>query len=161
MSRLSEAHSRSLAKAVTWRFTATIDTFLISLIVTGKIAIAGTIAGAEIGTKILIYYFHERAWSLIPWGRRQRRSAGSFATFAAIRRASSLVSNLAADCRPGSSSKDVGELLAGAVPHDKARRAAESSEKTLNHSRRNGGILQTGMGLSVYRHCEPGGRPLA
>jgi uncharacterized membrane protein len=70
MSRLSdEAHSRSLAKAVTWRFTATIDTFLISLIVTGKIAIAGAIAGTEIGTKILIYYFHERAWSLIPWGR--------------------------------------------------------------------------------------------
>jgi hypothetical protein len=31
-----EAHSRSLAKAVTWRLTATIDTFLISLIVTGE-----------------------------------------------------------------------------------------------------------------------------
>ena len=73
MSRLSpEAHSRSLAKAVTWRFAATIDTFLISLIVTGKIVIAGTIAATEIGTKILIYYFHERAWALIPWGRRQR-----------------------------------------------------------------------------------------
>ena len=49
MSRLSpEVHSRSLAKAVTWRFAATIDTFLISLIVTGKIVIAGTIAATEI-----------------------------------------------------------------------------------------------------------------
>jgi uncharacterized membrane protein len=74
MNRLSdEAHSRSLAKAVTWRFTATIDTFVISLIVTGKVAIAGTIAATEIGTKILIYYFHERAWALISWGRRQRK----------------------------------------------------------------------------------------
>jgi uncharacterized membrane protein len=73
MSPLSpEAHGRSLAKAVTWRFAATIDTFLISLIVTGKIVIAGTIAATEIGTKILIYYFHERAWALVPWGRRQR-----------------------------------------------------------------------------------------
>jgi uncharacterized membrane protein len=72
MSRLSqEAHSRSLAKAVTWRLTATIDTFLISLIVTGKVVIAGTIAATEIGTKILIYYFHERAWALVPWGRKR------------------------------------------------------------------------------------------
>jgi uncharacterized membrane protein len=70
MSRLSrENRSRSLAKAVTWRVTATIDTFLMSLIVTGKVVIAGAIAITEIGTKILIYYFHERAWALIPWGR--------------------------------------------------------------------------------------------
>jgi len=60
MSRLlsHEAHSRSLAKAVTWRFTATIDTFVISYFVTGKVVMAGTIAGTEIVTKILIYYFH-------------------------------------------------------------------------------------------------------
>ena len=72
MSRLlsHEAHSRSLAKAVTWRFAATVDTFIISLIVTGRVVIAGTIAATEIGTKILIYYFHERAWALVPWGRK-------------------------------------------------------------------------------------------
>ena len=49
MSRLPrhEAHSRSLAKAVTWRCTATIDTFVISYIVTGKVVIAGTIAATD------------------------------------------------------------------------------------------------------------------
>jgi uncharacterized membrane protein len=31
---------------------------------------AGTIAATEIVTKILIYYFHERVWALIPWGWR-------------------------------------------------------------------------------------------
>ena len=74
MSRLlsHEAHSRSLAKAVTWRFTATIDTFVISYFVTDKVVMAGTIAGTEIVTKILIYYFHERVWALIPWGHRDR-----------------------------------------------------------------------------------------
>ena len=72
MSRLQsqETHGRSLAKAVTWRFAATIDAFIISLIVTGRVLIAGTIAATEIGTKILIYYFHERAWALVPWGRK-------------------------------------------------------------------------------------------
>ena len=33
--------------------------------------IAGTIAATEIGTKILIYYFHEQAWALVPWGRKR------------------------------------------------------------------------------------------
>ena len=36
MPRAREAHSRSLLKAVSWRITGTIDTFIISLIVTGK-----------------------------------------------------------------------------------------------------------------------------
>jgi uncharacterized membrane protein len=35
------------------------------------LVIAGTIAATEIGTKILIYYFHERAWTLVPWGRKR------------------------------------------------------------------------------------------
>ena len=64
-----EAHTRSLAKAVSWRVTGTIDTFIISYFVTGKATIAGTIAAVEIATKILIYYGHERIWALIPWGR--------------------------------------------------------------------------------------------
>jgi hypothetical protein len=40
--------------------------------------------------------------------------------FAAIRRASSLVSSLAADLRPGSPIIDIREFLAGAVDHDES-----------------------------------------
>ena len=65
-----EAHGRSIAKAVSWRITGTIDTFIISFFVTGKVSIAGTIAAVEVVTKILIYYLHERVWATIPWGRR-------------------------------------------------------------------------------------------
>jgi uncharacterized membrane protein len=68
--RSREAHGRSLAKAVTWRTTATIDTFIISFFVTGKASVAGTIAGIEVITKIVIYYLHERVWTVIPWGHR-------------------------------------------------------------------------------------------
>jgi uncharacterized membrane protein len=64
-----EAHSRSLLKAVSWRISGSVDTFVISLIVTGKIGIAGTIASVEVVTKIVLYYLHERVWGLIPWGR--------------------------------------------------------------------------------------------
>ena len=63
-----EKHWRSFAKAVSWRTTGTIDTFVISYLITGKFAVAGTIAGVEVVTKIILYYFHERIWTVIPWG---------------------------------------------------------------------------------------------
>jgi len=65
-----ETHGRSIAKAVSWRATGSLDTFIISWIVTGNTTIAGSIALIEIATKILIYYLHERAWVVVPWGRR-------------------------------------------------------------------------------------------
>jgi sulfate adenylyltransferase large subunit len=66
----SETHGRSIAKAVSWRATGSVDTFVISWVVTGNTTIAGWIAVTEIVTKILFYYFHERVWALVPWGRR-------------------------------------------------------------------------------------------
>jgi uncharacterized membrane protein len=38
---------------------------------TGKVEVAGSIAGLEVITKIAWYYLHERVWSVIPWGHRQ------------------------------------------------------------------------------------------
>jgi uncharacterized membrane protein len=67
-----EAHSRSLVKAVSWRMTGTLDTFVISFIITGHATIAGTIAGTELLTKVALYYFHERIWAAIPWGHRAK-----------------------------------------------------------------------------------------
>ncbi|HMA70299.1 MAG TPA: DUF2061 domain-containing protein [Xanthobacteraceae bacterium] len=65
-----EGHGRSFAKAVSWRTVGTIDTFIISFFVTGKVSLAGTIASIEVMTKIMIYYLHERVWAAIPWGHR-------------------------------------------------------------------------------------------
>ncbi|HZL29839.1 MAG TPA: GTP-binding protein [Pseudolabrys sp.] len=66
----NESHSRSIAKAMSWRATGSIDTFLIGFAITGNATIAGSIAGTEIATKIALYYFHERIWALVPWGRK-------------------------------------------------------------------------------------------
>jgi uncharacterized membrane protein len=65
-----EAHRRSLLKAVSWRTMASLDTFVVSFVVTGRIGLAGSIAGAELVTKIALYYLHERIWAAVPWGRR-------------------------------------------------------------------------------------------
>ena len=60
-----ESHPRSLVKAVTWRALGSIDTFVLSYIYTGNTGAAGAIAGTEVFTKIFLFYFHERIWSLI------------------------------------------------------------------------------------------------
>ena len=64
-----EAHARSIAKAVSWRFVGSIDTFVLSFIVTGNLVWAGSIASAETITKIILFYVHERAWRRVRWGR--------------------------------------------------------------------------------------------
>ena len=68
--RGAETHTRSILKAVSWRTLGTLDTFAISWFMTGKVAIAGSIAGLEVITKIAWYYVHERVWSVVPFGRR-------------------------------------------------------------------------------------------
>ena len=63
-----EAHSRSFAKAVSWRILGSIDTFLLSWFFTGSPKAAGAIATTEVLTKMVLYYFHERAWGAVNWG---------------------------------------------------------------------------------------------
>jgi uncharacterized membrane protein len=65
-----DTHSRSLAKAISWRITGTIDTMVISLVITGSVKLAATIGLTEVLTKSLLYYLHERAWVRIPYGHR-------------------------------------------------------------------------------------------
>src|ERR1700731_1373537 len=69
--RGAETHTRSILKAVSWRTLGTLDTFAISWFFTGRVEVAGSIAGVEIVTKIAWYYLHERVWAAIPWGRRR------------------------------------------------------------------------------------------
>jgi uncharacterized membrane protein len=66
---MQESKTRSLAKAISWRVTGTVDTFLISWLITGQLALAGGIALTEVVTKIFLYWFHERIWNRISWGK--------------------------------------------------------------------------------------------
>ena len=68
--RSTETHGRSVAKAISWRMTGSLDTFLVAIVITGSSRMVGGVALAEILTKTLFYYLHERIWTLITWGRR-------------------------------------------------------------------------------------------
>jgi uncharacterized membrane protein len=64
----SRSWKRSLLKTITWRLFATVDTFIISLLITGSFAWAGSIISVEVFTKMALYFVHERAWNCLRWG---------------------------------------------------------------------------------------------
>jgi uncharacterized membrane protein len=66
---MSEKSYRSIVKSVSWRTIGTIDTIIISFIITGKPGLAFSIGGIEVFTKMALYYFHERTWNRINFGR--------------------------------------------------------------------------------------------
>ena len=67
---MADKQYRSLTKAVSWRMTGTVDTVLISYLITGKIRWALSIGFVELFTKVALYYFHERLWNKISFGRK-------------------------------------------------------------------------------------------
>jgi uncharacterized membrane protein len=68
---MNVTRTRSAVKAISWRAIGTADTFLIAWFITKEPIVAGAIASLEVLTKTLLYYFHERGWNLVKWGRKQ------------------------------------------------------------------------------------------
>jgi uncharacterized membrane protein len=56
------SYKRHLAKTISWRIIGTLDTMLLSWIITGSWKWGLAIGGTEVVTKMILYYFHERAW---------------------------------------------------------------------------------------------------
>lgn len=61
-----ESHIRSLLKTLSWRIIATSTTITIAYFVFGDISNALKVGGIEFFAKMIIYYFHERVWQLVP-----------------------------------------------------------------------------------------------
>lgn len=53
---------RHIAKTITWRIVGTIDTILLSWVITGNWKVGLTIGGVEVITKMVLYFLHERVW---------------------------------------------------------------------------------------------------
>lgn len=65
----SEKPIRSVAKALSWRVIGTLDTLVVSYFLTEKITVAVSIASVDFLTKMVLYFFHERLWNSIKWGK--------------------------------------------------------------------------------------------
>ncbi len=64
-----ETHTRTIAKAISWRALATLTTMTIVFLFTRRIMLSLGVGLAEIIAKITFYYLHERAWDKVSWGK--------------------------------------------------------------------------------------------
>jgi uncharacterized membrane protein len=67
-----EKTSRSIAKALSYRFFGTLTTTTIVLAVVGKFEMAAAIGVTDTILKIGVYVIHERAWNKITFGREKQ-----------------------------------------------------------------------------------------
>lgn len=66
--KLQSSKRRHLVKTITWRIVGSLDTWLLAFFVTKSAGKGGLIAAAEVITKMILYYLHERVWYRIQYG---------------------------------------------------------------------------------------------
>lgn len=59
---------RHILKTITWRFVGTLDTVILSWIISGSAEVGLSIGGLELITKMILYYLHERVWYRSTYG---------------------------------------------------------------------------------------------
>ena len=67
-----ETHARTIMKAFSWRFIATFITFGVAWVITKELKFAAEIGIADTLIKLGVYYFHERAWIRVKFGKLKR-----------------------------------------------------------------------------------------
>lgn len=67
---MSESRRRSVAKAVSFRVLATLVTAALVFAFTGSWKVTGIVGGVDAASKFVLYYFHERAWEKVCWGKQ-------------------------------------------------------------------------------------------
>lgn len=56
------SYKRHIAKTITWRIIGTLDTIVLSWLITGNPFTGMKIGFSEVITKMFLYYLHERTW---------------------------------------------------------------------------------------------------
>jgi uncharacterized membrane protein len=71
-SSIKSSNKRHILKTFSWRAVGTIDTFILGWVITGNPLTGLKIGGAEVITKMLLYFGHEKLWYKINYGLDQR-----------------------------------------------------------------------------------------
>jgi uncharacterized membrane protein len=53
---------RHIAKTISWRAVGTLDTIILAGLISGNWKVGLSIGGAEVLTKMVLYFLHERVW---------------------------------------------------------------------------------------------------
>ena len=74
-SKVLNSTRRHLFKTVTWRIIGTLDTILISSLLTDNPLLGLKIGASEIISKMILYFGHEKLWYRINFGLKKRLSS--------------------------------------------------------------------------------------
>jgi adenylylsulfate kinase len=66
-----DTHTRSVAKAISWRVIASLATTTLVFIFTGQVGLSLAIGGVEFVAKVGLFWLHERAWDRVPFGKKE------------------------------------------------------------------------------------------
>ncbi len=61
--------SRSLAKSLTWRVVALLTTFITLYALSKDVSMATIATLITNSVNFVAYYYHERAWNAVSWGK--------------------------------------------------------------------------------------------
>jgi len=61
---------RTIAKAMTWRALSTLVTGSLAIYFFGNWKVCGVLIACDCTLKFFLYYYHERFWHQISWGKR-------------------------------------------------------------------------------------------
>lgn len=64
-----ETHKRSMVKAISWRFFSFWIIIAITYLLTGEVVLSFSVGTIDFFIKIGAYYFHERIWCKVRYGR--------------------------------------------------------------------------------------------
>ena len=64
-----DTKARSWVKSIVWRVIGIVLLGLISYLITGDLKEMSIITALFHGIRVILYYFHERWWERISWGR--------------------------------------------------------------------------------------------
>jgi uncharacterized membrane protein len=69
-SKFIEKIPRSIVKVITWRVLVTITNFIGGWLVSGSFKVGLGVAGFALVVNSILYFFHERIWNIVDWGKK-------------------------------------------------------------------------------------------
>lgn len=69
--RYFDHHGRSVVKTITYRILIIVSHGVVMYVMTGDVESTLTVTGATSIVSTLIYFFHERVWNHIHWGKHE------------------------------------------------------------------------------------------
>jgi len=68
---MTETRKRSIAKSFTWRIICIVVSIVTAYLLTGKLDVAVAIGTVYNAITMILYYFHERFWNVLDWGKQK------------------------------------------------------------------------------------------